>query len=110
MPRSSTASAWPSPQALAFLREIVEHLARLTYLSLNNNGIGDERALALAESPYLSGLTDLALWNNGITDAGLRALLDSPHLAGLSSLALGLNSIRGNEVRKAYRARFGGVI
>lgn len=69
------------------------HLARLTWLDFNNNGMGDADAEALAASPYVARLTELRLNCNEIGDAGVAALARSPHLGRLRALNLATNLI-----------------
>jgi uncharacterized protein (TIGR02996 family) len=78
------------------------HLVRLTHLALWNNGIGDAGAQALAVGPQLGHLTFLDLRYNWIGDPGARALAASPWLARLTCLDLATNSI-GEEGRQALR-------
>ncbi len=51
------------------------HLANLTSLDLQNNGIGAEGAAALAGSHYLANLTDLDLRDNELSGLGKQNLL-----------------------------------
>jgi uncharacterized protein (TIGR02996 family) len=77
-------------QGLAFLmrvtaRTVAEvmaspYLARLTYLSLYNNPIGDAGAAAVAASPRLTNLANLSLGCCGLHDAAAEALAAAPHL------------------------------
>ena len=57
----------------------------LETLNLDGNQIGDQGALAIAQSPHLSNLKKLDLYNNQISPEGLKALLQSEHLKSLES-------------------------
>jgi hypothetical protein len=61
----------------------------LVYLNLLQCRIGDEGAIALAESDdQLPGLAKLYLGSNGLTDVSVQALASSPVLGHLSTLSL----------------------
>ena len=83
-------------------RELAQspNLASLTHLDLGRNRIGDEGARALAQSEHLPSLTHLFLGGNGIGEEGARALAQSPHLCSLTHLHLEDNGI-GEEGRRA---------
>jgi hypothetical protein len=49
-------------------------VSRLGVLSLHNNNIGDEGALALAASPYFTRLSKLGLSGNHLSEAGENVL------------------------------------
>jgi Leucine Rich repeat len=89
--------------------------ARLSRLSLGSideerrNQLGDDGAIAIAESPALGLLEALDLTANGITDDGAIALAESSHLRSLASLNLSENDI-GEEGRAALQARFGAEV
>src|SRR5262245_60151348 len=68
-------------------------LARLTWLSLGWNRLGDAGAVAVAAVPQLANLRGLELTIARVGDDGLRALAGSPHLAGLELLNLSDNRI-----------------
>jgi len=80
-------------------------------LNLAYNGLGDRRAHALAESPYLAKLTKLNLAGNTIGDEGARALTASPHLQNLTRLDLSNNNIgsaASAEIQRTLAARRAG--
>lgn len=87
-------------------------LSRLSLGSFDEerrNQLGDDGAIAIAESPTLGLLEGLDLTANGITDEGALALAESPHLRSLLSLDLSENDI-GEEGRAALQARFGAEV
>jgi uncharacterized protein (TIGR02996 family) len=106
------ADRWPEAWAWVervFVREVsnVHFLAsspvlrHLTWLDLDNVGIGPGEAQVLASSPFLGRLLHLSLASSlqvggpRIGDDGLAALAGSPHLARLRSLWLNSNEITG---------------
>jgi uncharacterized protein (TIGR02996 family) len=74
-------------------------LEHLGVLDLGGNGLGDDGASALADSPHLAGLAVLHLRFNGIGVTGARSLAESRHLAGLTALHLGGNRIGNRGAR-----------
>ena len=63
-------------------------LARLEWLSLWGDWLGDDELRALAESPRVTALRELYVWPRRDSWVGLQALLESPNLAGLKILNL----------------------
>jgi uncharacterized protein (TIGR02996 family) len=59
------------------------HLARLVWLSLENQQIEDHGVELLAESPYLRNIAYLGLAGTGMSAAGVETLAASPHLPAL---------------------------
>src|SRR5262249_24966925 len=64
-------------------------LARVTDLSLWEQGITDAALAALVASPHLVNLRRLDLFFNGVGDKGSQALAASPHLPNLAFLDMG---------------------
>jgi uncharacterized protein (TIGR02996 family) len=69
------------------------HLARVSTLDLENNGLGDLESEVLMGSPHLTGLTTLLLWSNRIGDVGLQDLARRSTLPRLERLDLSGNLI-----------------
>lgn len=95
----------PAPLLKLESLEDLEHAAILLpgclfCLHLAFNGIGEEGARALAQSPHLASLTEFYLYINEIGDEGARALAQSEHLASLILLNLRFNGI-GEEGKRA---------
>jgi hypothetical protein len=90
----------------AALVEPPAQLARLKYLHLSFNSIGDAGVRALAAAPQLACLTTLDLTSNQCGGEGARALVDSAHLRGLRALKLRGNPLDAN-ARSLLRRRFG---
>jgi hypothetical protein len=63
-------------------------LARLQWLSLWGDWLGDDELRALAASSQITALRELYVWPRPDSWLGLRALLDSPNLANLKVLNL----------------------
>jgi uncharacterized protein (TIGR02996 family) len=66
---------------------------RLVGLEMSGNRIGPEGMAALAGCSALSSLAVLKLGRNCVGDAGVRALIASPHLGRLSILDLSTNGL-----------------
>jgi hypothetical protein len=64
------------------------HLDNLTSLDLGDNNIGSEGAIALANSSNMGNLTLLYLEHNDIGSEGAIALANSPNMENLTSLDL----------------------
>jgi hypothetical protein len=78
-------------------------LPALRKLSIYDERLGDEGAVALAESPVVSNLRSLYLESCQIGVVGARALTRSPHLGKLEELHLRNNAI-GREYVDSIRA------
>jgi hypothetical protein len=71
-------------------------------LYLCANKIGNEGAIALAQSPNLKNLNCLSIWRNEIRDEGGQAIAESKHLLKLERLYMSLNLI-DKPIRKLIR-------
>lgn len=65
-------------------------LAKLSSLHIDAAGaaVGDQGAIALANSPHVANLVELSLWNDDIGRAGAEALAASPYLANARYVGL----------------------
>ncbi len=89
--------------------ELLSRAEELTFLTINQCGIGDEGMEAIAASPAMKNLEHLSLYGNDITARGALALARSPHLTNLRSV-LGLDDREktfGVEAARALNERFG---
>ena len=60
-------------------------------MNLSGNAVGDEGVKNLAQASYMRNLKELYLDENGLTDQAAIAIAESPHLTKLASLSLGHN-------------------
>lgn len=79
---------------------------KFTRLRLNGNPLGDPGAENLAQCEGLGHLRSLDLGRCDITTDGAMALAESPHLSGISQLNLAGNPI-GHRGKQLLRDRFG---
>lgn len=63
----------------------------LTHLNMSGNTVGDEGVRNLASASYMRNLKELYLDENGLTDHAAVAIAESPHLNKLVRLSLGYN-------------------
>lgn len=78
---------------------LCETAARLTRLSIGNNGIGNDGAAALARCAPFADLRYLDLQNNAVGNLGVEALVQSPHLTKLEHLNLYHNHVSARGVQ-----------
>lgn len=82
------------------------HAGKVTRLRLDGNPLGDWGVEDLARSKGMTHLRSLDLARCGITTDGAMALAESPHLSGVSQLNLADNPI-GPRGQQLLRDRFG---
>lgn len=91
--------SWPSGNLYnQGLSAIIDAIGpdRLRVLDVQDNRIGDDGAVALAESGKLSALTHLGLFRNHLNRRGVRAILQSTNLGALQMLSLGYQNSLSN--------------
>ena len=80
-------------------------MLEVSWLDLDDNQLGDEGLVELAECQLLENVQYLNLNNNGITDAGLQKLAESKYLPKLKRLHLKGNAIEGSGVIALFESQ-----
>jgi uncharacterized protein (TIGR02996 family) len=75
------------------------YLARIRFLDLSDNMLGNRSIRILAQSPWLRNLRGLNLSSTLLSDSGLAALVASPYLTNLEELYLCDNRIGRSGIR-----------
>jgi len=82
-----------------------EKMKEISWLDLDDNGLGDEGVSDLAECRFLVNVQYLNLNKNGITDEGVKRLAESRFLPKLKRLHLKSNPIMGEGVVALFNSQ-----